>query len=80
MKSEKPHGLVFIEAIMESESIVHQPLSYLLQPRTLIASCVSLTFSGPLMKAQQHSTIKPGPTRHYTLSPYIPKSHFNAAT
>ena len=44
-----------------------------------IATCVSLTFSGLLVKSKKHSTIKSGPIRHYTSSPCIPKPHFNAA-
>ena len=80
IRTEKAHGLVLIEANLESESIVKQPLSCLRQPRTLTARRVSLAFSGPLLKAEKHSTIKSGPTRHYTRSPYIPKPHFNVAT
>ena len=80
IRSEKAYDLVFIRAIPKSESLVQQPLSYQLRPRSLIATCVSLTFSGLLMKAEKHSTLKSGPTRHYTLSAYIPKPHFNSAT
>ena len=80
IRSEKAHGLVFIEAIHESESKVLQPLSYQPRPRYLITTCVSLTFSGLLVKAEKHSTIKSESIRHHTSSPCIPKPHFKAAT
>ena len=80
IRSEKAHSLVFIWAILESESLVQQPLSYQLWPCSLIAMSVSLTFSGLLMKAEKHSIIKSEHTRHYTLSPYILKPHFNSTT
>ena len=63
--SEKAHGFVFIQAIPESESLVQQPLSCQLGPRSLTATCASSTSSGLLMKAEKHSTVKSGPTRHY---------------
>ena len=82
VRSEKAHGLVFIEAILGSESEVLQPLSYQPRPRYLITTCVSLVYlsTGLLVKAEKHSTIKSGSISHYTSSPCIPKPHFNAAT
>ena len=43
------------------------------------SSCVSLTFSGLLVKAEQYSTINSEPIRHYSSSPCISKHHFDAA-
>ena len=53
IRSEKAHSLVFIQAILESESLVQRALSYQLWPHSLIATCVFLTFSGLLMKAEK---------------------------
>ena len=77
--SKKAHGLVFIEVVVELESIVQLLLPYLIQPRISTASCIPFTCSGLLMGTEKRLAIKSGPTRHYTLSVYISKPYFDAA-
>ena len=76
MRNEKTRGLVFIRAIPEYGSLVQQPLSYQLWPRSFIATCVSSAFSGLLMKAVKHSTIKSGSYQAFHVEPILSETSF----